>query len=229
MKHDWRIRARIEDSLPDATAPTPERVAEIESVTDHDTAAFVDAVAEQLGPEGRWFHYGLTVVGRRRHRARAAGPGRRHARSRRDRPRARRASSRRARRAPAHDLHRPLARRFMRSRRPSAGSSPAGRSSSTASRTRVCARARGRTVSGSSRERSGRTRRSSPEVERIAVRATRARAGPALDAGDRPRPTRRAAVGARARARRRSTASRPRSAISRAPRCARSRSRSARA
>src|SRR6059058_6142589 len=40
--------------------PSPERVAEIESVTDHDTAAFVDAVAEQLGPEGRWFHYGLT-------------------------------------------------------------------------------------------------------------------------------------------------------------------------
>src|SRR5438067_8757771 len=43
-----------------ATSPTPERVAEIESVIDHDTAAFVDAVAEQLGPEGRWFHYGLT-------------------------------------------------------------------------------------------------------------------------------------------------------------------------
>jgi adenylosuccinate lyase len=43
-----------------ATPPTPQRVAEIESVTDHDTAAFVDAVAEQLGPEGRWFHYGLT-------------------------------------------------------------------------------------------------------------------------------------------------------------------------
>ncbi|HVW90938.1 MAG TPA: adenylosuccinate lyase [Gaiellaceae bacterium] len=40
--------------------PTPARVAEIEQVTDHDTAAFVDAVAEQLGPEGRWFHYGLT-------------------------------------------------------------------------------------------------------------------------------------------------------------------------
>jgi adenylosuccinate lyase len=43
-----------------ASAPSPERVAEIESVTDHDTAAFVDAVAEQLGAEGRWFHYGLT-------------------------------------------------------------------------------------------------------------------------------------------------------------------------
>jgi adenylosuccinate lyase len=43
-----------------AAPPLPERVAEIERVTDHDTAAFVDAVTEQLGPEGRWFHYGLT-------------------------------------------------------------------------------------------------------------------------------------------------------------------------
>jgi adenylosuccinate lyase len=43
-----------------ARVPTPERVAEIERVTDHDTAAFVDAVAEQLGPEGRFVHYGLT-------------------------------------------------------------------------------------------------------------------------------------------------------------------------
>ena len=40
--------------------PTPDRVAEIERVTDHDTAAFVDAVTEQLGPEGRWVHFGLT-------------------------------------------------------------------------------------------------------------------------------------------------------------------------
>jgi len=43
-----------------ATPPSPERVAELERRTQHDTAAFVDAVAEQLGPEGRWFHYGLT-------------------------------------------------------------------------------------------------------------------------------------------------------------------------
>ena len=43
-----------------AVPPTAERVAEIERTTDHDLAAFVDAVAEQLGPEGRWFHYGLT-------------------------------------------------------------------------------------------------------------------------------------------------------------------------
>jgi adenylosuccinate lyase len=44
----------------DAVPPTPERVAEIERVTDHDVAAFVDAVAEQLGAAGRWVHYGLT-------------------------------------------------------------------------------------------------------------------------------------------------------------------------
>src|SRR4051812_11652063 len=43
-----------------AQAPTPERVAEIERETHHDVAAFVDAVAEGLGEEGRWFHYGLT-------------------------------------------------------------------------------------------------------------------------------------------------------------------------
>src|SRR3954463_13904695 len=43
-----------------ATPPTPDRVAEIEQTTDHDLAAFVDAVAEQLGPEGRWVHYALT-------------------------------------------------------------------------------------------------------------------------------------------------------------------------
>ena len=48
-----RIRERAEP-------PTPERVAEIEARTHHDLAAFVDAVAERLGDEGRWFHYGLT-------------------------------------------------------------------------------------------------------------------------------------------------------------------------
>src|SRR5579862_4914397 len=43
-----------------AAVPTPERVAELEATLHHDTAAFVDAVSERLGPEGRWFHYGLT-------------------------------------------------------------------------------------------------------------------------------------------------------------------------
>ena len=48
-----RIRGR-------AQPPSPERVAEIEARTHHDLAAFVDAVAEQLSEDGRWFHYGLT-------------------------------------------------------------------------------------------------------------------------------------------------------------------------
>ena len=43
-----------------AQPPSPERVVELEETLHHDTAAFVDAVAETLGPEGRWFHYGLT-------------------------------------------------------------------------------------------------------------------------------------------------------------------------
>jgi adenylosuccinate lyase len=43
-----------------AVPPSPARVAEIEKQTDHDVAAFVDAVAEQLGSAGRWLHYGLT-------------------------------------------------------------------------------------------------------------------------------------------------------------------------
>jgi adenylosuccinate lyase len=43
-----------------ATAPSPDRVREIEERTQHDVAAFVDAVAETLGEHGRWFHYGLT-------------------------------------------------------------------------------------------------------------------------------------------------------------------------
>jgi adenylosuccinate lyase len=42
------------------TPPSAARVAELEATLQHDTAAFVDAVAEQLGEEGRWFHYGLT-------------------------------------------------------------------------------------------------------------------------------------------------------------------------
>jgi adenylosuccinate lyase len=43
-----------------AVPPTAEHVAEIEERTQHDLAAFVDAVAEPLGPNGRWLHYGLT-------------------------------------------------------------------------------------------------------------------------------------------------------------------------
>jgi len=43
-----------------AVAPTPERVAELEAVTHHDVAAFVQAAAEPIGEAGRWIHFGLT-------------------------------------------------------------------------------------------------------------------------------------------------------------------------
>jgi adenylosuccinate lyase len=45
----------------EASPPTAARVAEIEKRTNHDLAAFVDAVGERLDAEGRrWLHYGLT-------------------------------------------------------------------------------------------------------------------------------------------------------------------------
>ena len=37
-----------------------ERIAEVERVTRHDVAAFVQVVAASVGPAGRWVHYGLT-------------------------------------------------------------------------------------------------------------------------------------------------------------------------
>ena len=36
------------------------RILEIESRTHHDVLAFTESVSEQVGPEARWFHYGLT-------------------------------------------------------------------------------------------------------------------------------------------------------------------------
>jgi adenylosuccinate lyase len=39
---------------------TVEAVAEREAVTRHDVAAFVDVVADSIGPAGRWIHHGLT-------------------------------------------------------------------------------------------------------------------------------------------------------------------------
>ncbi len=47
-------------ALERAQAPSPARVQELEAEQGHDLAAFVSAVQEQLGPEGRWVHLGLT-------------------------------------------------------------------------------------------------------------------------------------------------------------------------
>jgi len=55
------VPARAVESIrASARVPTPARVAEIERTTNHDVAAFVDAVTAGLGEEGRWLHYGLT-------------------------------------------------------------------------------------------------------------------------------------------------------------------------
>ena len=53
-------RETVEAIRERAAPPSPERVAEIEERTQHDVAAFVDAVAAELGADGRWLHYGLT-------------------------------------------------------------------------------------------------------------------------------------------------------------------------
>jgi adenylosuccinate lyase len=59
----WGQLGRIpeDDLIPirEATA-TFERVQEIEAVTHHDVAAFVQAAAESVGRAGRWIHFGLT-------------------------------------------------------------------------------------------------------------------------------------------------------------------------
>jgi adenylosuccinate lyase len=39
---------------------TVERVREVEEVTRHDLAAFVQVAAASVGPEGRWIHFGMT-------------------------------------------------------------------------------------------------------------------------------------------------------------------------
>ncbi len=76
----WSDHARFEAmrevevaTCEEMEGPTPEELAAIraatftvaainerEKVTDHDTAAFVDVLAESAGPAGRWIHHGLT-------------------------------------------------------------------------------------------------------------------------------------------------------------------------
>jgi adenylosuccinate lyase len=48
------------DAIRDRAAYTIEAVKAREEITGHDVAAFVDVVAESIGPAGRWVHHGLT-------------------------------------------------------------------------------------------------------------------------------------------------------------------------
>jgi adenylosuccinate lyase len=48
------------EALEQRASFTVERIHEIEALTRHDVLAFTTAVAESVGPEARWLHYGLT-------------------------------------------------------------------------------------------------------------------------------------------------------------------------
>jgi adenylosuccinate lyase len=60
----WARLGRIpgEDlrAIQENASVTVERVQELERITNHDVAAFVQAAGESAGPAGRWIHFGLT-------------------------------------------------------------------------------------------------------------------------------------------------------------------------
>jgi adenylosuccinate lyase len=74
----WLAALQVELAVLDAQAATGEvpagavavirakakvdvaRINELERTTDHDVVAFVNQLAESVGPEGRWIHHGLT-------------------------------------------------------------------------------------------------------------------------------------------------------------------------
>src|SRR5207237_10345588 len=53
--HTLSINLSLHDAL-----PVFARIAELEKTTDHDVVAFVSQVAESVGEEGRYLHFGLT-------------------------------------------------------------------------------------------------------------------------------------------------------------------------
>ena len=55
-----RVPAEDAAAIRERASFTVERVLEVEAVTRHDVAAFVQVVAGSVGPEGRWVHFGLT-------------------------------------------------------------------------------------------------------------------------------------------------------------------------
>ncbi len=57
---DGTIPAEALSEIKEKAAFTPERISEIEKVTDHDVIAFTTNLAENIGPSSRFVHYGLT-------------------------------------------------------------------------------------------------------------------------------------------------------------------------
>ena len=166
------------------------------ATTDHDTAAFVDAVAEQLGPEGRWLHYGLTssdvvdtALALQIQDAGTLDPRRARPRDRRGRRAAPRSTAASICIGRTHGIH---------AEPTTFGWKLAGWAFELdRDRTRL-ARALESNRVGQLSGTVGTLRRPRPRGRAHRLRAARARARPALDAGDRARPPRRAALGARA-------------------------------
>ena len=203
--------------------PTPERVAEIERETNHDVAAFVDAVSEELGEDGRWFHYGLTSSDVLDTALSLDGAGGGCARPRRDRALVRAVVVR----AEEHRETPSMGRTHGVHAEPTTfGLKLAGWAFALdRDRERLVARDR-RPARRQALRRRRHVRATEPEVERRRLRATRAGAGTELDPDPAARPARRAALGARS-ARLVARPVRHRDSPSRrGRRCARSRSRS---
>src|SRR5437588_750145 len=55
-----RIPSPDLDAIRERASFTIDRVLEVERVTQHDVAAFVQVVAESVGESGRWIHFGMT-------------------------------------------------------------------------------------------------------------------------------------------------------------------------
>ncbi len=60
LEHFGKIPAGTTDAIRSGAKFDLERMAELEKETRHDVMAFVKNVAENLGPEGRYVHYGVT-------------------------------------------------------------------------------------------------------------------------------------------------------------------------
>ena len=204
---------------------TVEAVEERERTTGHDVAAFVDVVADSIGEEGRWIHYGLTssdvldtalALQLREAGAIVVGGARE--------PTATRSSIARSSTARRSASGAPTG--STPSRPPSACGSPA----SPSRRTATCAASSDAFEQVRGRQALGRRRhlRLGPAGDRGAGDGRARPAGRGhLHPGRPARPPRRASSARSRSPARGSSASRPRCATSSAPRSARSRSRSA--
>lgn len=60
LEENGTAEAGSANALRSQPVPTAERVAELERTTDHDVIAFLTALADGMGAERKWIHYGMT-------------------------------------------------------------------------------------------------------------------------------------------------------------------------